>query len=173
MAGAGIEVSLDSEYNQILAEMERASKPDLKAIGAFVAGELKDVSNQAFQDQADPATGAKWEDTARRRLGLVSRILWDHGHLMGSVEDHGQNDGSAIIGSNLVYARIHQEGGKTSPHEIKAKPGKALYFNGRFAKRVRHPGSEITARPYMGVPKDFDRRILDDPYIQGLLGRFV
>jgi phage virion morphogenesis protein len=173
MAGAGIEVILDAEYNKLLAALQRASKPDLKAAAEFAGGELLDISNQAFQDQADPATGKKWEDTRRRQLGLVSRILWDHGILQGSLQYEGRNDGSAVLGSNLIYARIHQEGGKTGAHEIKPKRAGALRFNGRFAKKVRHPGSNIPARPYMGVPKDFDRRILDDPYIQGLLGRFV
>jgi phage virion morphogenesis protein len=150
MAGAGIEVSLNAEYNHILAALKRASKPDLKAIGDFVAGELKDVSNTAFEKQADPATGVKWEDTKRRQQGLTDRILWDRGILKDSVEDHGLNDGSAIIGSNLVYARIHQKGGDTGRgHTVRLPP-----------------------RPYMGVPEDFGARILEDPYIQGLLGRF-
>jgi phage gpG-like protein len=75
----------------------------------------------------------------------------------------------------MEYARIHQEGGKTKSHEIKARNGKALSFAGRDGNRaakksVRHPGSEIPARPYMGVPKDFDRRLLEDPAVVKLLG---
>jgi phage gpG-like protein len=57
-------------------------------------------------------------------------------------------DGSVIFGSNMVYARIHQQGGQA----------------GRGKK------SFIPARPYMGVPKDFDRRILNDPEVLKLLG---
>jgi phage gpG-like protein len=75
----------------------------------------------------------------------------------------------------MEYARIHQEGGKTKAHDIKARNGKALSFTGRDGKQVvrksvKHPGSEITARPYMGVPKDFDRRLLEDPAVLKLLG---
>jgi phage gpG-like protein len=70
----------------------------------------------------------------------------------------------------MVYARIHQQGGKTAAHTITPYQAKALRFNGRFAARVRHPGSRIPPRPYMGVPADFDRRILTDPEILELLG---
>lgn len=54
------------------------------------------------------------------------------------------------IGSNLKYARIHEFGGKTKPHLIKPKRGKALHFmlGGRmiFAGAIKHPGSKIPAR---------------------------
>ena len=54
------------------------------------------------------------------------------------------------IGSRLKYAAIHEFGGKTQPHVIRAKNGKALAFRiGQrlvFARQVKHPGSEIPAR---------------------------
>jgi phage gpG-like protein len=48
----------------------------------------------------------------------------------------------------MEYARIHQQGGQA----------------GRGKK------TDIKARPYMGVTKDFDRRILNDPAVLKLLG---
>jgi phage gpG-like protein len=48
----------------------------------------------------------------------------------------------------MEYARIHQKGGEA----------------GRGKKSL------IPARPYMGVPKDFDRRILNDPAVLEMLG---
>jgi len=57
---------------------------------------------------------------------------------------------SNSIGDNVVYARIHEFGGRTSAHDIRPKVGKALRFQlGQrmaFAKVVHHPGSEIPAR---------------------------
>jgi hypothetical protein len=38
---------------------------------------------------------------------------------------------------------------------------------------VKHPGSDIPARPFPGVPKDFERRFFDDPAIKELLGMAV
>jgi phage gpG-like protein len=63
-------------------------------------------------------------------------------------------DGSAVAGSNMVYARIHQEGGRTKAHDIKPRNAKAPRFNGICRRLVHHPGPEIPARPCPGVPKD-------------------
>jgi phage gpG-like protein len=57
---------------------------------------------------------------------------------------------SSSIGSNVKYMGIHEFGGETRPHLIKARNGKSLRFalGGRliFAKSVKHPGSKIPAR---------------------------
>jgi phage gpG-like protein len=169
MAGAGIEARMEG-YQKILDAFSRASKPDMKKIAGFAAAELHDASNTAFKDETDPASGAKWAPLKYPRPdGSVSTILRYHGLLIQSLTHEGRADGSAVLGTNLVYGRIHQEGGKTGAHTIKPRLMKALRFNGRYAKKVNHPGSEVPARPYMGVPKDFERRVMDDPYILGLL----
>jgi hypothetical protein len=53
------------------------------------------------------------------------------------------------IGSNVVYAGILERGGTTKPHVIEAKNGRALFFNGIFRRRVKHPGSRIEGRHYV------------------------
>lgn len=67
----------------------------------------------------------------------------------------GDNTYAGQIGSaGVPYARIHELGGTTKPHEIRPRNKLALKFSGGngdvFAKVVRHPGSKIPARPYMG-----------------------
>lgn len=57
-------------------------------------------------------------------------------------------------GAGIPYARIHERGGVTSPHTIVPKKAKMLSWVDkggvrRFARRVRHPGSRIPARPYL------------------------
>lgn len=56
-------------------------------------------------------------------------------------------------GQSVVYAGIHEHGGQTRPHVIRAKNKAALSFswNGRTitVKSVKHPGSKIPARPYL------------------------
>lgn len=59
------------------------------------------------------------------------------------------SDTQGIVGTNVEYARLHEEGGVISPHEIRPRHGRSLYFGGRFAARVMHPGATIPARPYM------------------------
>jgi phage gpG-like protein len=57
-------------------------------------------------------------------------------------------------GAGIPYAGIHEHGGVTRAHVIVPKKGDFLSWedNGgvrRFARRVRHPGSRIPARPYL------------------------
>jgi phage gpG-like protein len=174
MAGAGIEVKYDSGFSKILEALEKASMPDLEAIAGFMGGELHDISNTAFQKRADPVTGEGWADLKYPYNGEKKSTLRRGGILFAS-RDWITEGGTVIYGSNMEYARIHQEGGKTKAHEIKARNRKGLSFAGRDGTRVarksvKHPGSEIAARPYMGVPKDFDRRLLEDPAVLKLLG---
>jgi phage virion morphogenesis protein len=154
MAGAGIEVTIDEHsYKEILDALSKASMPDLEAIARFAGSELSDISAKAFKSESDPVSGAKWaaiepRGKSAKHPGTTSPILQDRGRLFDSLTYQAFGDGSVIFGSNMVYARIHQEGGAT----------------GRGHKSL------IEARPYMGVPQDFDRRILNDPKILDLLG---
>jgi phage gpG-like protein len=57
-------------------------------------------------------------------------------------------------GSGIPYAAIHERGGRTGGHDIFPKKAKVLSWVDktgvrRFATRVRHPGSNIPARPYL------------------------
>lgn len=79
--------------------------------------------------------------------------LMKTGHLHGSIEPFADNN-QAVVGTNVVYARIHQMSGKTRPHIIRPRNKKALYFNGRFASQVNHPGSDIPARPFLSLTDD-------------------
>ena len=65
-------------------------------------------------------------------------------------------EGSGVtISNDAAYAAIHQLGGLTRPHLIRAKRKKALAWGGnRFAKSVKHPGSRIPARPYLPFYRD-------------------
>jgi phage gpG-like protein len=58
-----------------------------------------------------------------------------------------------VISASARYARIHELGGKTRPHEIRPKHAKALHFfaggSEIFARAVHHPGSKIPERSYL------------------------
>jgi phage gpG-like protein len=168
MAGAGIEVSFDGAYQNLIEALKKASGPDLQRIAHAAGLALKKVTAEAFEDEADPATGAKWK--ARKDKRITRKLLVQRGTLRRSITFNAFPEGSVTIGSNLVYARIHQEGGTTKAHDITARNGKALKFLGIYRKHIRHPGSEIPPRPYLGVPKEFDRQFFNDPAIQALLG---
>lgn len=149
MAGSGIEVRLDKQYDAILLALSLAAMPNLKKIADFAGGELDYIAKQAFEKEQDPVTGTAWQQLKRpRKDGSTRPILNAGGQLKRSLVWESFPDGSVIYGSNIVYANIHQKGGKA----------------GRGRKTL------IPARPYMGVPQDFDRRILTDPKVLEWLG---
>jgi len=151
MSGAGIVYATydDAEFQAILNALSKAAMPDLKAIAEFAGGELDYISKKAFEHEKDPVNEKNWEPLKKPRPdGSTSPILNYGGQLKRSMTFEAFPDGSVIFGSNMVYARIHQQGGQA----------------GRGNKTT------IPARPYMGVPKDFDRRILNDPAVMKLLG---
>lgn len=56
-------------------------------------------------------------------------------------------NGGVVFGSDATYYAIHQLGGQTKPHVIRAKTKKALATPFGPRKSVKHPGSKIPARP--------------------------
>lgn len=57
----------------------------------------------------------------------------------------------SVGGPGILYAAIHQFGGTTKAHVIRAKNKKALAWAGgkHPVRQVNHPGSKIPARPYL------------------------
>lgn len=167
MSKAAIEVRFDddAEYRNIIDALHRASHCDLKRIAQAAGLALQAVTAEAFEKQEDPVRKDKWEALRKARGPLAAKpgsktpILNDRGTLKKSITFHAFDDGSVIIGSNLVYAGIHQTGGKTKAHTIKR--GNAV---------IQHPGSKIPPRPFLGVPKDFQESFFSDPAIKKLLG---
>jgi len=149
MAGTGIVYAAydNAEFQAIIDALSKAAMPDLKAIADFAGGDLARISEKAFEKEKDPVTEIRWEEL--KRPNKSGKILQGKPyHLKRTLIWESFPDGSVIFGSNMEYARIHQKGGQA----------------GRDLK------SKIPARPYMGVPKDFDRRILNDPAVLKLLG---
>jgi len=78
------------------------------------------------------------------------------GTLQRSIDYQLQDEGgriAATVGTNLVYAAIHEYGGTTRAHVIEARRGKTLAFQmgGQdvFFKRVNHPGSHMPERSFL------------------------
>ena len=106
---------------------------------AKVAGDLKDSTEENFKQQGrQPRWKRLKQSTLLRRAkqGKTGRILQVTGQLASSVTTrYGKL--KAVIGSNLVYARIHQMGG--------------------FAGINR--STKIPARPYMKLTKQEEKQI--------------
>lgn len=105
---------------------------------------LLNVTEENFNAEGRP----KWAGIDYRE----GKVLQLSGQLAGSILPfHGAN--YAGVGSNKIYAAIHQFGGKTRPHTIRPKNKKALAFGGGVFKQVQHPGSNIPARPFLPMDK--------------------
>ena len=142
-----ITVHVDSsDLERGLQRLERVA--DLRPALRAIANELLSQTEANFKEQGRP----RWKPSQRAK-DESGTTLQDSGQLAASIDtDVGAH--FAIIGSNEPYAAIHQFGGKTRPHTIKASKGKALAFGGKFARSVNHPGSDIPARPFLPIGSD-------------------
>jgi phage gpG-like protein len=79
---------------------------------------------------------------------------------------------SSTVGTNVIYAKIHNFGGVTKAHDIVPRNGTALRFGNRFAKIVKHPGSRIPAREFMVLGADNKAEIstLAQNWFRGIIG---
>lgn len=152
-------VNLDglTEALQSLVAAARETTPLMRDLGQV----MREATQDAFEEERDPVTGAKWAplSSARRRQrieeGHDGKILQLSGELATSIRLQCGN-GYARVGTNRPHAAVHQFGARTRAHVIRARFGRALRFWGRDGKPVlrrvvRHPGSVIPARPFLGV----------------------
>ncbi|HQF31875.1 MAG TPA: phage virion morphogenesis protein [Hyphomicrobiales bacterium] len=156
-------------FSEILATLdglEHAPKHELlDNIGRLV----QEQTRRRITDEKTTPAGRPWPANL-----AGTPILYRSGALAGSI-DYIAGDDQVMVGSGLPYAGIHQTGGKTSPHEIRAKKGKTLAFMAGgdlvYRSKVNHPGSLIPPRQYLGLSLDNEIEILDatEEWLRGLL----
>lgn len=127
MSDEPIEIKIDNkEVEKALLEIAQKTS-NLRPLMKNVAGIMADSTEENFKEEGRP----KWKDlsektkTARRKTGhYPGQILQVSGQLAMSIATQYDNE-SAIIGSNKVYAAIHQLGGlagKNKKTTIPARP---------------------------------------------------
>ena len=162
-----IDVNIDMSDLEAAMTRLREAAQDTTPIMRRCAGVLAGAAEDAFDDEADPVTGARWQPlaastaVARTAAGHAGKILQLTGSRASSLErDFGRN--YAVVGTNKEYAAAHQFGATTKPHVIRARNGKALKIPGvGFRRSVNHPGSTIPARPFLGIGPDDEKDLLD------------
>ncbi len=107
---------------------------------ALVSGTIRRFNNE------ESPKGEKWEKSGRA-IAEGGQTLSDTAHLRKSI-DFKATPAQVMVGSNLLYARIHQLGGT-----IKPKKGKALKFKGKNGQDIFVSEVNMPARPYLGVSK--------------------
>lgn len=127
MSDEPIEIKIDNKkVEKALLEIAQKTS-NLRPLMKNVAGIMADSTEENFKEEGRP----KWKDlsektkTARKKTGhYPGQILQVSGQLALSVTTQ-YDDTSAIIGSNKVYAAIHQLGGQTGKNKkttIPARP---------------------------------------------------
>ena len=123
-----IEIKLDNK--EVLTRLqELASRGEnLRPLMKNIAGIMSTATEDNFKDEGRPE---KWVDLSettkkqRQKIGKYpGQILQVSGQLASSVST-AYEDNSAVIGSNLAYATIHQLGGQTGKNKkttIPARP---------------------------------------------------
>lgn len=145
---------------EISSRMSNLS-PILKAIGDRVAEQTKRrVESQGPAPDGTPWAPLKPATLARKKH---AKILTESGHLRDSIRYQLAGSNTVTVGTNLVYAAIHQLGGRTPARTILPVRKKALYWPGAAhpVKSVSHPGSLIPARPFLGLSDRDSREIID------------
>lgn len=131
-------VSLRTDFSgieRLQARIGRLANPDRRALGEQLGSLVESQTRRRLSEDQESPDGVPWApwtpDYAKSRHGGQS-LLQGEGDLIDSITFDVQND-QVEVGSNLIYARIHQEGG-----EAGMAPGPA----------------GIPARPYLGFSND-------------------
>lgn len=153
------------EYQPVLRAMRRAADEmgNSRPLMRSVAGIMMRAVEDNFEQEGRP----KWKDLhpgtklSRFIAGTwPGKILQRSGGLASSIQQQF-DQAQAVVGTNKIYAAIHQFGGKTRAHVIRAKNKRALSFGGIVVRSVNHPGSDIPARPFLRLTPGDLRDIME------------
>ena len=126
MANNPIEIKIDNqEVNQRLLELAQRGE-NLRPLMKNIAGIFAYSTEENFKNEGKP----KWVDLAestkkkRQKTGhYLGQILQVTGQLASSISTLYDED-SAVIGSNLDYAAIHQLGGQAGRKKAVSIPAR-------------------------------------------------
>jgi phage virion morphogenesis protein len=140
MSGVRLDYKIDDrEILRALKRMDDFNATEMfEEIGAY----LDSAVLQRFEDGAGP-DGIKWEESERAK-NEAGKTLIDFGHLRDSITHIASSTG-VEHGSNMIYAAIHQFGGKTG----------------------RNKSVTMIARPFIGLNAD------DEDEINAIVRDFV
>ncbi|MDE9466878.1 phage virion morphogenesis protein [Xenorhabdus bovienii] len=113
-----------------------------------IAGIMADAVEENFKQQGRPAWLGWSPAYAKKRAG--GKILQDTGRLASSIQQFSDND-EALVGTNVKYARIHQEGGTINRPARRQQAYYRMNKNGtvgnRFARKSTSNYSELNTIP--------------------------
>jgi phage gpG-like protein len=149
------------------AEAARDMEPIMRAAGTTLLSITLGNFNRVGADFRPIPWVPKYDgsEATLKRTGLLSSSF--------RLEVAGNR---AELSNPTPYAAIHQFGGQTAPHEIRATNKRALAFTLRdgtriVARSVKHPGSKIPARPFIPITPDAELTSAADRLIASAMER--
>jgi phage virion morphogenesis protein len=164
MAGVTINISFDDgTLPDALGELI-ARGDDLTPLMDSIGMGLEGSAIERFNETSTAPSGASWTPS-RAAQEEGRRTLLKSGNLRDSITHRAGRD-EVEVGSNVIYAAIHQFGGT-----IRAKTSKGLRFKigDRFITKKE---VTIPARPFLGV-SDADRDMIREEVVAYLGGAFA
>ena len=136
MSGVGLIYSYrDLDASPALARLSENFK-DLTELMDALGAEIEDQTVERFTTNIAP-DDSPWLPSRRvEQAGGAAKTLVDRAHLRDSITRES-NTRSTEIGSNIVYAAIHQFGGEAG----------------------RGQSVKLPARPYLGISEDNEREL--------------
>ncbi len=148
----------DATLAALRAALDRTRSP--RGLMDQIGGEIAESTQRRFETETEPS-GGPWPPSIRARM-MGGRTLTQSGRLVRSIT-HEASDNSVAVGTNVIYAAIHQIGGK-----ITAKTAKGLRFRlpgGAGSRTVK--SVTIPARPFLGLSGE------DEGVIKQLVARWL
>lgn len=146
-------VRIEGNIEAFQKALKQLSNFQKKELSQAVGEVLRESTLKRFQNEEDPQ-GHKWKKSLRAmgQNGSVGKTLAKSGHLKTSLGVQASSEGVSL-GTNLIYAGIHQFGGT-----IKAKSAKGLRFKigDRF---VRVQKVTLPQRAYLGISEEDQREV--------------
>ncbi len=147
MAGVGFKTNLNM-LEAAIGRIETAVSEQGELLAA-IGETLVTGTHERFEEQVGP-DGEAWPASPRGK----SPLLVDTARLKNSI-NHQEDEQNVYVGTNVIYAAIHQYGGEITP-----KNAKSLAFpdGGRivFRRKVKIP-----ARPFIGISVKDKERIFE------------
>lgn len=171
---AGIKLTIDdTDIQKALTKLAKASS-DLSIPMAQVGEHILHTTRERFRTQQSP-DGIPWQALSKKykKKRNKDKILTERGHLQGQLVMQSNKD-SAAVGSNRIYAAIHQFGGDINmparQRELFFKRTKDGGVSNKFVKPKKSDFSQtvitgsysikIPARPYLGLSDTDKKKVL-------------
>lgn len=148
MAGVRMELTGAEETLGFLGETI-AKIDDARGLFDAIGGALVTSTQHRFETETDPE-GNPWP-ASLRKLTVGGRTLTDTAALVQSIT-HEATASSVAVGTNLIYAAIHQFGGTIkAKNPISSFTEGGLRFRGPGGSWVRKNEVEMPQRAFLGL----------------------